>query len=68
MINGQPFADANSTATLSGVGIGFAATQRVPFEPRSSLKLGTTIRSDARLTKTFPYAEGAEHYPERGGL
>jgi len=53
VINGQPFADANSTATLSGVGIGFAATQRVPFEPRSSLKLGTTIRSDARLTKTF---------------
>ncbi|MEA2539450.1 MAG: hypothetical protein QOH35_816 [Acidobacteriaceae bacterium] len=53
VINGQPFADANSTSTLSGVGIGFAATQRVPFEPRSSLKLGTTIRSDARLTKTF---------------
>jgi TonB dependent receptor len=53
VINGQPFDDANSTATLSGVGIGFAATQRVPFEPRSSLKLGTTIRSDARLTKTF---------------
>jgi hypothetical protein len=26
VINGQPFADANSTATLSGVGIGFAAT------------------------------------------
>jgi hypothetical protein len=53
VINGQPFANANSTSTLSGVGIGFAATQRVPFEPRSSLKLGTTIRSDARLTKTF---------------
>jgi hypothetical protein len=53
VINGQPFSNANSTSTLSGVGIGFAATQRVPFEPRSSLKLGTTIRSDARLTKTF---------------
>jgi Carboxypeptidase regulatory-like domain/TonB-dependent Receptor Plug Domain len=53
VITGQPFANANSTATLSGVGIGFAATQRVPFEPRSSLKLGTTVRSDARLTKTF---------------
>jgi Carboxypeptidase regulatory-like domain len=53
VVTGQPFANANSTATLSGVGIGFAATQRVPFEPRSSLKLGTTVRSDARLTKTF---------------
>ena len=53
VVNGQPFADANSSTTLSGVGIGFAATQRVPFEPRSSLKLGTTIRSDARLTKSF---------------
>ena len=54
VINGQPFMDANSSSTLSGVGIGFAATQRVPFEPRSSLKLGTTIRSDGRLTKAFP--------------
>ena len=53
VVNGQPFANANSTSTLSGIGIGFAATQRVPFEPRSSLKLGTTVRSDARLTKSF---------------
>jgi hypothetical protein len=53
VVTGQPFANANSTTTLSGVGIGFAATQRVPFEPRSSLKLGTTVRTDARLTKTF---------------
>jgi hypothetical protein len=53
VINGLPFSDANSTSTLSGVGIGFAATQRVPFLPRSSVKLGTTIRSDARLTKSF---------------
>jgi Carboxypeptidase regulatory-like domain/TonB dependent receptor len=53
VVTGQPFANPNSTTTLSGVGIGFAATQRVPFEPRSSLKLGTTVRTDARLTKTF---------------
>jgi outer membrane receptor protein involved in Fe transport len=53
VVNGQPFADANSSSTLSGVGIGFAATQRVPFLPRSSVRLGTTVRSDARLTKSF---------------
>ena len=53
VVNGQPFADANSTTTSSGVGIGFAATQRVPFLPRSSVKLGTTVRSDGRLTKIF---------------
>ena len=53
VVNGQPFANGNSSSTLSGVEIGFAATQRVPFLPRSSIRLGTTIRSDARLTKTF---------------
>lgn len=53
IINGLPFADPYSTSTLDGIGIGFAATQRVPFLPRSSVKLGTTIRTDARLTKLF---------------
>ncbi len=53
VVSGQPFANANSSATLSGIGIGFASTQRVPFLPRSSVKLGTTIRTDARLTKIF---------------
>ncbi len=53
VVSGLPFSNANSTATLSGIGIGFASTQRVPFLPRSSVKLGTTIRTDARLTKIF---------------
>lgn len=53
VVNGLPFTNANSTTTLSGVGIGFAATQRVPFLPRSSVNLGTTIRTDGRLTKNF---------------
>jgi len=53
IINGLPFANPYSTSTLDGIGIGFAATQRVPFLPRSSVKLGTTIRTDARLTKIF---------------
>ena len=48
-----PFANPYSTATIDGIGIGFAATQRVPFYPRSSVPLGTTIRTDARLTKIF---------------
>jgi Outer membrane receptor for ferrienterochelin and colicins len=52
VVIGQPFA-GYSSSTLSGIGIGFAATQRVPFLPRSSLKLGDTIRTDARLTKNF---------------
>jgi len=41
------------TSTISGDGIGFAAYQRVPFYPRSSLQLGTNFRTDARLTKEF---------------
>ncbi len=53
VVNGQPFANGNSSSTLSGIGIGFAATQRVPFLPRSSIRLGTVLRSDARLTKLF---------------
>ncbi|WP_161570999.1 TonB-dependent receptor [Granulicella sibirica] len=53
VINGLPFANPYSTSTLDGIGIGFAATQRVPFLPRSSVNLGTTIRTDARLTKVF---------------
>ncbi|MBB5056969.1 hypothetical protein HDF16_001654 [Granulicella aggregans] len=40
-------------STISGDGIGFAAYQRVPFVPRSNLNLGTTIRTDLRLTKEF---------------
>jgi hypothetical protein len=52
VVEGQPFA-GYSSATLSGIGIGFAATQRVPFQSRSSLRLGDTIRTDARLTKSF---------------
>lgn len=53
IINGLPFANPYSGSTLDGVGIGFASTQRVPFLPRSSVNLGTTIRTDARLTKVF---------------
>lgn len=53
IINGLPFANPYSTSTLDGIGIGFAATQRVPFLPRSSVKLGTTVRTDLRLTKVF---------------
>ena len=41
------------SSTISGDGIGFAAYQRVPFVPRSNLDLGTTIRTDVRLTKEF---------------
>ena len=41
------------TTTISGVGIGFASYQRVPFYPRSSLRLGTNLRTDMRLTKDF---------------
>ena len=54
-INGLPpqlAKDVYST-TISGDGIGFASYQRVPFYPRSSLNLGTTIRTDLRLTKDF---------------
>jgi hypothetical protein len=40
-------------STISGDGIGFASYQRVPFVPRSNLDLGTTIRTDLRLTKEF---------------
>ncbi len=47
------FTEPNGNNTLSGVGIGFASYQRVPFQPRSGLPLGTTIRTDARLTKEF---------------
>jgi hypothetical protein len=54
VINGLPFANPYSSATIDGIGIGFAATQRVPFYPRSSLKLGTTLKTDLRLTKTIP--------------
>ncbi len=48
------------TTTISGDGIGFASYQRVPFLPRSSLNLGTTLKTDARLTKQFklPKEEG----------
>jgi len=54
IVAGQPFStsDTNSN-TISGIGIGFASSQRVPFMSRSSLRLGDTIRTDARLTKTF---------------
>lgn len=54
-INGLPPQLANDvySTTISGDGIGFASYQRVPFYPRSSLNLGTTIRTDFRLTKDF---------------
>ena len=54
-INGLPPALANDvyTTTISGDGIGFASYQRVPFIPRSSLNLGTTLKTDLRLTKQF---------------
>jgi hypothetical protein len=61
-INGLPAALANDvyTTTISGDGIGFASYQRVPFYPRSSLNLGTTLKTDVRLTKEFklPKEEG----------
>jgi outer membrane receptor protein involved in Fe transport len=41
------------SSTPSGDGIGFASYQRVPFVPRSNLDLGTTVRTDVRLTKEF---------------
>ena len=52
-INGLPPALANDvySSTISGIGIGFASYQRVPFYPRSSLNLGTTLKTDLRLTK-----------------
>ena len=52
-INGLPPALSNDvySSTISGIGIGFASYQRVPFYPRSSLNLGTTLRTDLRLTK-----------------
>lgn len=52
-INGLPSALSNDvySTTISGIGIGFASYQRVPFYPRSSLNLGTTFRTDLRLTK-----------------
>jgi outer membrane receptor protein involved in Fe transport len=53
IINGLPFANPYSTSTLDGIGIGFAATQRVPFLPRSSVRLGYTVRTDLRLTRVF---------------
>ena len=54
-INGLPPQLANDvySTTISGDGIGFASYQRVPFYPRSSLNLGTTVRTDLRLTKGF---------------
>ena len=54
-VNGLPSAFVNppSGSTLSGIGIGFASSQRAPFLPRSSVNLGTTIRTDGRLTKNF---------------
>ena len=55
-INGLPPQVASTAVydtTISGVGIGFASYQRVPFLPRSSLNLGTTLRTDLRATKIF---------------
>jgi outer membrane receptor protein involved in Fe transport len=54
-INGLPAALSNDvyTSTISGIGIGFASYQRVPFQPRSSLNLGTTLKTDLRATKQF---------------
>ncbi|HVU44580.1 MAG TPA: TonB-dependent receptor [Terracidiphilus sp.] len=54
-INGLPAALSNDvySTTISGDGIGFASYQRVPFYPRSSLNLGTTLKTDLRLTKQF---------------
>jgi len=49
----QVSSTAVNTTTISGVGIGFASYQRVPFLPRSSLNLGTTLRTDLRATKDF---------------
>jgi outer membrane receptor protein involved in Fe transport len=40
-------------STISGIGIGFASYQRVPFYPRSNLQLGTTLKTDLRLSKEF---------------
>jgi outer membrane receptor protein involved in Fe transport len=52
-ISALPAALSNDvyTTTISGDGIGFASYQRVPFYPRSSLNLGTTLKTDLRLTK-----------------
>ncbi len=54
-INGLPAALSNDvySSTISGIGIGFASYQRVPFLPRSSLDLGTTLKTDLRATKQF---------------
>jgi len=52
-INGLPSLNQAYTSTIDGIGIGFASYQRAPFLPRSSLPLGTTLRTDLRLTKTF---------------
>ncbi len=52
-ISALPAALSNDiySTTISGDGIGFASYQRVPFYPRSSLNLGTTLKTDLRLTK-----------------
>ena len=57
-INGLPAALSNDvyTSTISGDGIGFASFQRAPFLPRSSLKLGETLKTDLRATKDFKIA------------
>ena len=54
-INALPAALSHDvyTSTISGIGIGFASKQRVPFQPRSSLNLGTTLKTDLRATKEF---------------
>ena len=54
-ISALPAALSNDvySTTISGDGIGFASYQRVPFYPRSSLNLGTTLKTDLRLTKTL---------------
>ena len=52
-ISALPAALSNDVykTTISGDGIGFAPFQRAPFYPRSSLNLGTTLKTDLRLTK-----------------
>ena len=52
-VSGAPFAGAAFNNTLSGLG----GSTRVPFEPRSSLRVDNINRLDARVTKVLPFTE-----------
>ncbi|MCU0227679.1 MAG: TonB-dependent receptor [Bryobacterales bacterium] len=52
-VSGAPFADSAFNNTLNGLG----GSNRVPFQPRSSLFVDNINRVDARVTKVLPFSE-----------